>query len=122
MKSFGFACSGLVHAFQEERNLRLFALLHVVIFLAAAVLRIPLLGWVIIVVMMGIFLMTELFNTALERIVDTIDDGEKKRHGGHFHIGLKQAKDTAAAASLVALILECVILCFLFWPFIFRPL
>jgi len=118
LKSLGFALTGLVHAVREERNIRLFLLMHVVIFALAFALALPLSAWIFIGFLMGMFLVTELLNTSIERTVDTFDDCEKKRNGGHFHPGLKHAKDTAAAASLIALVVEVCMLIFLFLPYI----
>lgn len=107
-KSLGFALSGLWNAFRSERNLRLFALIHILICLGSImVLQIDnaMLFIILITFVGGCFVVIELLNTAIERLADTFDDCEKKCRGGHYHPGIKITKDVAAAASLVALLL-----------------
>lgn len=120
-KSLKFALDGLVHAVREERNIRLFLLWHVIVIALGVAFGIPIAGWILIGFLAGIFLITELLNTAMERIIDAFDDCEKKRNSGHYHPGLKAAKDVAAAASLVALILEIIMLALIAYPFIRLP-
>jgi len=115
-KSLGFALSGLAHAVKEERNVQLFLLANVVVVLAIIALRIHPSVMVLLVPCAGLFLMVELFNTAIERIADTIDDCEKKRNAGHYHPGIKQAKDVASAASLIALTFYVFVLILIFSP------
>jgi diacylglycerol kinase len=104
-RSLGFAVSGLVHAFRHERNLKLFALGHIIVCLMfIGVLQDTALVYIIILsILGGFFIVVELLNTAIERLADTFDDCEKKHRGGHYHPGIKMTKDVAAAASLVAL-------------------
>lgn len=120
-RSFGFAISGLMHAVKEERNIRLFLIGYAVIFFVSWQQNVILPVYFVYFVLIGLFLITELINTAFERVVDVIDDCEKKKHNGHFHIGLKQAKDVAAAASLIALLINIAFIGGMFLPFIRLP-
>ncbi len=117
-RSFGHSLSGLSHALMEERNLRRFIIGHLILIFIAGVVQTDLAAIIIVTAFAGFFIVIELLNTALERLADTIDDCEKKRNGGHFHIGIKQAKDVAAAASLVALLLYLVVTVLAILPFI----
>lgn len=101
--SLGHSLRGLSHAFTEERNLRFFLIGHVVLLLLGISVRIDLFSLVFSTFAAGLFVTTELLNTAIERLADTIDDCEKTKQGGHYHIGIKQTKDVAAAASLIML-------------------
>lgn len=111
-QSLGHALRGLSHAVQEERNLRFFIAGHVVLLLIGIIVRVDLLSLFLATFVAGFFVVTELLNTAIERLADTIDDREKTRNGGHYHLGIKQAKDVASAASLIMLILYggCILL------------
>lgn len=110
MRSVGYALSGLRHAVGAERNIQQFLAGLVVYAFIGAILGFSSFEWFITVLATTGFLIVELLNTAIERLADAFDDGEKKRRGGHYHLGIKQAKDTAAAASLMALILVVLIL------------
>lgn len=115
-RSFGFAASGLKHAIMHERNLRLFLIAHAVIALAGLWFGLAAIEWIIVITFAAMFIIVELLNTAFERLADTVDDIEKDRKGGHFHPGIKMTKDVAAAASLVALGIDALVLVLIFVP------
>lgn len=115
IRSFGFACEGFLQAFRSERNIRLFCAGFFVVIIAAAILRIKPAEWMLLIFAGGIFLSVELLNTALEHAIDVIEEHRPKSDDNGYHAGLKAAKDVAAAASLVALILVMVAAGFVFW-------
>ena len=117
-RSLGFAIEGIIHAFKRERNLRTFLYGYIVVLGCGAYLRLLTWEWLAIVLCGGIFLSTELLNTALERLTDVIDQNRKIEGGTAYHAGLKAAKDVAAAASLVSLIMTVVVICIVFVPYI----
>lgn len=109
-KSFGYACEGLLHAFQHERNLRLCTLGFGALVLLLIPLALASWEWVTILLAGGTLLAVELLNTALERTIDVIDEHRKAlQNGEDIHMGLKAAKDVAAAASLASLVTLIVI-------------
>ena len=110
VRSMGFALSGLHHAIREERNIQQFLVGLVVYILIGIGLGFWMTEWIIVTLTAAGFLIVELLNTAIERVGDAIDDTQKTRHSGHYHLGIKQAKDIAAAASLVALLVVVLIL------------
>lgn len=118
-KSFGHAVEGLLHALKYERNLRLFVLGHTLVVSAALLLRIDLLSILLVTIMAGFFVVTELVNTAIERVTDTFDDHLKSARGGHEHPGVKMAKDVGSAASLIALLMYGAVLLLTALPYIF---
>jgi diacylglycerol kinase len=115
-RSFGFAVSGLVHAVRHERNLKMFLLAHLIVLAIGLSMQITIIEWLVLLVFAGMFMVVELFNTALERLADTVDDMEKDRKNGHYHPGIKMTKDVAAAAALIALLLDLVVLALVFLP------
>lgn len=90
----------------------MFLLGHAALLLLGIIVRVDLPSLLIATFIAGLFVVTELFNTAIERLADTIDDCEKKRNGGHYHLGIKQTKDVASAAALIMLLLYagCILL------------
>lgn len=90
----------------------MFVLGHALLLLFGIVLRVDLLSLLVSTLVAGIFVSIELLNTAIERLADTVDDCEKTRLGGHFHVGIKQAKDVASAAALIMLAVyaACIVL------------
>lgn len=110
--SLGHSLRGFNHAIREERNLRFFLVGHIVLLAIGIGVRVDLFSLVLSTFAAGLFIVTELLNTAIERLADTMDDCEKTKLGGHYHVGIKHTKDVAAAASLIMLILYggCIML------------
>lgn len=106
LHSMGFALSGLSLALKEERNIKLFCLGECIVVISLLVRGLRADLWLWIVSTGALFVMIELLNTALEHLADTVHECEQCNHGTKYHIGIKHAKDTAAAASLVALSLH----------------
>lgn len=68
----------------------------------------------------GGFLVTELLNTALERLVDAVDDIRRKEDITlPRHAKLKATKDVASSASLVALGITGIVILMIFVPRMF---
>ncbi len=110
VRSMGFALSGLQHAVRVERNIKQFLVCLVAYVGLGIYLQFWALEWAVVALTSAVFLIVELLNTAIERLGDAIDDVEKARKGGHFHLGIKQAKDIAAGASFITLLVVVCIL------------
>ena len=89
----GFAIDGIVSAWRSEASFRLqcFAALGVLAMLAWR--RPPMMWWVLLMIMCGLVLAAELFNTALETALDHLHPGR--------HDAIRIAKDCAAGAVLL---------------------
>ena len=117
-RSLGFAVEGVSHAFEHERNLRLFLCGYIVVLCLGAFERLLTWEWLAIIIAGGLFFCIELLNTSLERLTDVIDENRKIAGGAVFHAGLKQAKDVAAGASFVCLIMNVIVIVLVFWPYV----
>jgi undecaprenol kinase len=93
-QSFANAWTGVVESIQGERNLRIHVSVMILVVAAGIALSIDPVRWAVIFIAGGLVLVTELLNTAVERLVDmvTTDHCEEAR----------QVKDMAAGAVLVA--------------------
>jgi diacylglycerol kinase len=91
--AFGYAFAGLSAAWRTERNLRIHVGVAAAVVVAGAALRLPPAAWAILVVTIALVVAAELFNAAVETVVDLVSPGE--------HPLAKRAKDIAAAAVLV---------------------
>ena len=94
--AFGYALAGLAAAWRGQPNLRIHTVVAALVVVAGAVLRIPPVWWALVVLAIGLVLVAELLNTALEAVVDlvSVDD----------HPLAKRAKDVAAAGVLIAVL------------------
>lgn len=92
--SFEYAIRGIVHALRTQRNMRIHFVVSALVFAAALVLRISGLELVALVLCVGLVLVTELINTAVEAAVDLATDT--------YDPLAAIAKDVAAGAVLVS--------------------
>ncbi|MCL2403287.1 MAG: diacylglycerol kinase family protein, partial [Coriobacteriia bacterium] len=92
-----------------ERNVALVCFFLVIAVLVSAFFRISLIEWVIVALCCGLVLVTELLNTAIEAVTDLACNDE-------IHPLAKIAKDTAAAATLVASVTSLIAAVLVFGP------
>ncbi|MBQ6454268.1 MAG: diacylglycerol kinase family protein [Coriobacteriales bacterium] len=91
-KSLGYAWRGFWNALYQERNLRIHLVIAILALLACAALRVAFWGWVVVICLIGLVVVAELINTAIESAVDLASPQEHPLAG--------RAKDIAAAAVL----------------------
>lgn len=92
--SFNDAASGLVRATRRQRNLRHHLLLAVMAVMLSLFLNISRAELAVIALVIGMVIMAELFNSAVEELVDLVAE--------NYHPMAKAAKDIAAGAVLVS--------------------
>jgi diacylglycerol kinase len=88
--SFRFAFSGIVYAFRTQRNLKVHLGITAAVVIVGLWLRLPMERWAALAVTIGLVFQAELFNTALEAIVDHVSPD--------FSPLARVAKDCAAGA------------------------
>ena len=96
IRSFGYAFDGLGHGLRTQANLRIHVFISICVIIAGLLLRLSTTEWAILVLTMMVVVSAELFNTAIEAVVD--------RAGTEPHPLAKIAKDTAAGAVLIGAI------------------
>lgn len=94
LRSFKFSFDGLKYAYLHEQSLILHVVVMVLIVACGISFKITPIQWVITLVMGALILVAELFNTAIEAVVDMVTE--------EFHPLAKVAKDTASAACFIA--------------------
>ena len=113
LKRFRFASSGVLHALQSESSFRLQCLAALGVLILLAVLQPEPIWWAIFLLTTSIVLAAELFNTALELVLDTLHPEKNQKIG--------QAKDCAAGAVFtLSLISVGVLIAFLVHFFLTR--
>jgi diacylglycerol kinase len=101
LQSFGFAFAGIWYLVRTQRNVRIEVGVGVGVCLAAGWLPISLEDWAILVLTIGVVLVAEALNTAIEVAVDL---AKPQRHPL-----AKIAKDVAAGMVLLAAIAAAVV-------------
>ena len=110
--SLSYALDGLFSAVKSERNLRIHIIAVLIAVALGFYLKLSVLGWGIIILVIGFVLVAELFNTAIERLGDEAANGMQKKL-------IKKAKDIAAAGVLLSAVTAIIIgILFLVIPFI----
>lgn len=99
--SFKYAFSGMRYVVRSQRNAWVHAGITILVLLLAVLLKITLIEWGILLLAIGLVWTAEIFNTALEALVDLASPDT--------HPLAKIAKDTSAAAVLFSAIVSVLI-------------
>lgn len=105
---FTYAWQGILFVVRNERNFRLHLLAAVIVIFVGTLLHLSMLEWVVIIIAIANVLITEMINSAFEAIMDYLSL--------EFHPAIKQIKDMAAGAVLIAAIAAAAIGCIIFIP------
>ena len=108
LRSFKFSFDGLKYAYLHEQSLALHVIVMIIVVTCGFVFKITPIQWVITLVMGALILVSELFNTSIEAVVDMVTE--------EFHPLAKIAKDTASAATFIASIVAAGM-----WLTVFLP-
>lgn len=88
IKSFSHAFEGLEHAFQKDQNLRIHFVIAGIVIIASIIFRVNPFEMGILGIMILLVMVSEMINTAIERMVDLITKEHRE--------DAKIAKDVAA--------------------------
>lgn len=91
--SFRYAFEGLGYALRTQKNTWIHLSATIIVIVLAAWLRVSLFDAAVLAIVIGVVWMSELFNTAIEAVVDLLSP--------QYHHSAKVAKDVAAAAVLI---------------------
>jgi diacylglycerol kinase (ATP) len=109
--SFRFAINGIKGFFRQEHNARIHLVATVAVFIAAWWLRLSGTEIILLVIVTGFVWLAEIFNTAIERVMDFISPQHQPE--------VKLIKDLAAAAVLVAALIALITGAIIFIPKLF---
>ena len=108
ISSFKYAFQGMFSALKTERNLKIHVTIMILVIIAGIVLKISKIEWIICMILFGLVIGGEMFNSAIETVVDiAMPDINPKA---------KFAKDAAAGAVLVFAIASAIIGFMIFGP------
>lgn len=106
--SFKFAFMGIVQAYKGEQNLKIHTVMAILVIVCGFIFKITYSEWLACLILIGLVLMAEFFNTAIEYTVDLVSP--------EIHPLAKAAKDTASAGVLMIAIIAAVIGLIIFVP------
>lgn len=96
ISSFNNAVNGIIYAFKTEKNIKVHFIAAILVVFASLFTSISRLEFLVLVFTVSLVIMAEMFNTAVENIVDIITD--------KYHPLAKIAKDVSAGAVFIATI------------------
>ena len=111
LHSFGYAFEGIFSSFKTERNMKIHISIMLMVIIAGILLKINKYEWIICIICFATVISGELFNTAIEVVVDMVMPHKDEK--------AKLAKDVAAGAVLVLAIGAAIIGLIIFIPKIF---
>ena len=114
LKSFGYAFSGIINVLKKQHNFRIHVVIAIAVIIAGFWFEISIAEWLFLIFAIGFVLSAEMFNSAIEVLVDMISPGFDEKAG--------LAKDIAAGAVLVAAVTAAVIGLLIFIPYILKVL
>lgn len=112
LRSFGYAWKGIRCCVGKEQNLSFHLIAAVLTVTAGFLLDITRTDWMIVILCIGVVIAAELFNTAIEKLVDLVSPQRQPVAG--------QVKDIAAGAVLVCAATAAIIGLIVFIPYLTR--
>ena len=100
IRSFGYAWKGIRQCIGKEQNLSFHLITTTIVIGAGFLFDITRTEWIIIILCIGVVVAAELFNTAIERLVDLVSPERHPIAG--------QVKDIAAGAVLVCAVASAI--------------
>lgn len=95
LKNFGYAFRGIWITLKSERNFKIHVFALCLVIALGVYLNLSALAWGLVIFAIGFVLVSELFNTAIERLGDKVADGKMNQMIGN-------AKDISSAAVLIS--------------------
>lgn len=108
VNSFKYAFQGFISSFKTERNMKIHVFIMLSVIIAGIVLNINKYEWIICIICFALVIGGELFNTAIETVVDMVMPYKNEK--------AKLAKDISAGGVLIVAIGTAIIGLILFVP------
>ena len=110
LRSFGYAWKGIQSCVGKEQNLSFHLIAAMAVIIAGIVLGITRTEWIMVVMCIGTVIAAELFNTAIEKLVDLVSPERHPVAG--------RVKDIAAGAVLICAVAAAIIGIIIFLPYL----
>jgi diacylglycerol kinase len=108
IKSFGYAGRGIRFVFGTETNMKIHLVVCGLVIVCGFIFHISLIEWMFCLLCIGLVVGMEMINTSIENIVDLVSPNHHPLAG--------KAKDIAAGAVLICVIISVVIGLLIFVP------
>ncbi len=106
--SFKYAFKGVKQAYDGEQNLKIHTIMAVIVIISGFLFKISYVEWLVCLILIGLVIMAEFFNTAIEKVVDLASP--------EIHPLAKAAKDISSSGVLIMAIMSAIIGLIIFVP------
>lgn len=113
LMSLRHAITGIVVAFNEEANLKRDLIGTLIVSFFALLFKVTLFDWLLLIIAIGLVIITEMWNTVIENVVDLITKHE-------FSQKAKKIKDISAGNVVIAVIFAMLIGAYVFLPYLIK--
>ena len=110
LKSFTFAWKGILTCGGHEQNITFHLIAAIIVLAAGFCFGISRTEWMVVMLCIGTVIAAELFNSAIERLVDMVSPEWEKTAG--------EVKDIAAGAVLLTAIAAAIVGIIVFLPYV----
>lgn len=107
--SFVFAKRGIVQMISNEHNAWIHLIITTLVIICGFIFRLEKVEWILIIFAIGLVLMAEGFNTAIEYLCNAVTENKNEQ--------IRNAKDVAAGAVLIAALTAAIIGLVVFVPY-----
>ena len=108
INSFKYAIEGFISSFKTERNMKNHILAMICVIILGIIYKLSVKEWMICIISISMVISAELFNTAIETVVDMISPEKNEK--------AKLTKDISAAAVLTLAVGAMIIGAIIFIP------
>ncbi len=108
LRSFGYAIRGLWRFFSSEHNVWIHLVLTVLAIVLGFILKISRMEWIAVLLVIGMVISAEAFNTCIEKVIDYLAPEKDKRAA--------YIKDLAAGAVLITAVIAAIVGIIIFLP------
>ncbi|MBK9389701.1 MAG: diacylglycerol kinase family protein [Bacteroidetes bacterium] len=112
LRSFWYAFNGIKRLIADEHNFRIHLLALLLIITAGILVGITTSDWLAIIFVSALVLISESFNSSIERLSDAVNPGIDDR--------IRKAKDIAAAAVLISAVAAIITGLLVFAPYLLK--
>lgn len=106
--SFSHAIEGIINTARVEKNLKIHFIVMVCVIILGFIVKLSISEWIICIVLFGLVMSAEMFNTALEKTLDYVNEDYDEK--------IKFIKDASAGAVLAISITSASIGLIIFLP------
>jgi diacylglycerol kinase len=99
--SFRHAFRGFMYAFKTQKNLRIEAIIAIVVVVGGIIIGLGMMSWLLVWASIVLVIVCEMFNSAIEALADVVNGKHDPR--------IKNVKDMAAASVFLSVLISAVI-------------